>query len=439
MANTLYSHAFLVGSFNGELNTQCIEKDSRWKRMTLTTEEYSDLYSMYYKSHIDAIADMPLDVVRPARLQCIRHYQSDVAKSVWFCQQIVREMSIEIKPLTKYLLNICSIHIYVFPFNTVLFSIEIDESGSELNEMTSAHWLLMTWNWEQFSPLTKKQFESLLQPLADYLPKKDVTKLVKQGNKLKLFQVHQVDVNPFDDMDALLYEIATSSPIGTVHKNCPSTPSHSYYEKMMTEYAVSVFNNWKALAIVDTFTVISSDAKFNRWTFENLYFPIIYLRCMFEKSFCFSRNNNYRQGKDCINLLEEITEMEKYYFYDNISFNFLPNLLYQAIAKGLSIKEEREELSKQIKESRKEDIRKEKEKEEKKKEAESKRKDRILAGVAIFAVISVMWDFCSIFKDAIGISESNRSPIPAIAFIILGGILIGLLMFLIFHKRNEEE
>ena len=131
--------------------------------------------------------------------------------------------------------------------------------------------------------------------------------------------------------------------------------------------------------------------------------------------------------------------MEKYYFYDNISFNFLPNLLYQAIAKGLSIKEEREELSKQIKESRKEDIRKEKEREEKKKEAESKRKDRILAGVAIFAVISVMWDFCSIFKDAIGISESNRSPIPAIAFIILGGILIGWLMFLIFHKRNEEE
>ena len=100
-----------------------------------------------------------------------------------------------------------------------------------------------------------------------------------------------------------------------------------------------------------------------------------------------ARNNAYREDNaDLEHLPWEIEQMEKYYFYENISYNFQPNLIYKAMAKGLGIKEEREELSKQIKESAKKEA-------EEKKEKESRKFDHILSYAAIFAVFSIIWDF----------------------------------------------
>ena len=105
--------------------------------------------------------------------------------------------------------------------------------------------------------------------------------------------------------------------------------------------------NNEEYTLVDSFTVLGVDG-YNKWTWENLYFPLIYIRCIYEKTFCFSRNSAYRLGKAVDNLSKEIADMEKYYFYNNISYNFLPEMLYNFIVRGIGLKEEREEISKQI-------------------------------------------------------------------------------------------
>ena len=195
-------------------------------------------------------------------------------------------------------------------------------------------------------------------------------------------------------------------------------PAESYFNKIIKENSVATFDNWKGLALVDSFTMLGKEDSFDKNDCNYLYFPLIYLRCIFEKTFCFSRNNSYREDKVGKGLMWEIEQMEKYYFYDNISYNFQPNLLYQAMANGLGIKKEREELTKQVKEQ------------------EEHRFDKILAYVAIFAVFSVVWDICSIVMKAIPQFESSWT---AVVFIVFGVVVAGAFVFKIKNKRHETK
>lgn len=154
--------------------------------------------------------------------------------------------------------------------------------------------------------------------------------------------------------------------------------------------------------------------------------------------------------EDSLDISEEIKNMERYYFYEKISHNFLPNLIYKAMSIGLELKEEREELSKQVKERAEEERKSRKEKEErdveekkledeKRKENEEIRFNRILAGVSVFAVISVIWDFCSIVKDAFGFDQNNPwGAWLARGFIVMGLVLIVVLWNKILLKKHEE-
>lgn len=446
MANTKYSHSFLVGNFNRELMPQQfveeIEKDNRWSRMTLSKDDYDDLCSIYYKSHIDAMEDTPPDSGKPEFLANIRHYQCTIPENKRNINIVIvneKEYAISIIPLIGYKLKLCSLHLYLFPFNTILFAFELDESGSDLNDLTLAHTFLMPWHWtgnNRFSDSTKYALTDLTKPLTDYLKGRDLAALVTQGNKMKLFQVHQFELEPFMHPDSILYEIASSSPIGAVGSDNNMAPSLDYFNSIMHDNTVSVFANWKGLSLVDSFTVITTCNNFNSWPFINLYFPYIYLRCFFEKSFCFSRNNDYRLDKASKDLLTEISEMEKYYFYDNISFNFLPNLLYHSMAKGMNISNEREGISKQIKERVKEqknvNDRLQKELQEEQKEKEDERFNKILAYVTIFAVFSVVWDICSIVMKAV---PPIDSPWTALFFIALGVIVAASFVSQIKKKK----
>ena len=177
------------------------------------------------------------------------------------------------------------------------------------------------------------------------------------------------------------------------------------------------------------------------------------IRCIYEKTFCFSRNSAYRLGDTVDNLSKEIADMEKYYFYNNISYNFLPETLYDFMVRGIGLKGEREEISKQIKERAKEeearikeqnetDARIQKEKQELQKEHQEeiekqkeKRFNSILSYAAIFAVFSVTWDLCSMLKDALSISE-DRKYVIAWIFIGIAFVFIGMLIYMI--KNNLE-
>lgn len=427
MTITKYSHAFLVGSFNGNVSPKILENDKQWIKEVVSLngeikryegdKGYNGLCTLYYKAHLDAMLEAK-DVKRPKFLQAVHHYIHNLENK----EKEGREIMLPVlkgkypnKTAFEYRFRLCKLHLYFFPLNFVLFAIEIDDSGTDLDDMTAAHSYLMgCWDSTAFDNL---DLSKCMEPLTSYLSQEEPCRLTKDGNKLKIFQTIKIETNEIED--EVLYEIGTSSPIGCVkdEQRPDLKPAESYFKRIMDENTVATFDNWRGLALVDSFTMLGKADSFYENDCNYLYFPLIYLRCLFEKTFCFSRNNAYRENRAGKKLTWEIEQMEKYYFYDNISYNFQPSILYQTMAKALDIKEEREELTKQVKDS------------------EEKRFDRILAGISIFAVISVIWDFCSIIKDAKGISESNPNPLYAQIFIIAGLVLICLLLYLIFRKR----
>ena len=435
MATTIYSHAFLVGSYNGDL----IINHNDWKSEIISPNGnnrykedrgYNGICGLFYKAHIDAMleADALVQKERPDFLKDVHHYYAVVDEKN---QNVVFKA---IKDGYDYKMKILKLHIFTFPLRISLFAIEIDDSENELNALTIGHFTLTRWAWEWDKNIIdeKEALNSALQPLKNLMPENDLKNLITDGNKLKLFQSIQYETEEPDDK--LLYEIGTSSPIGCIDNYQDRySPATDYWQQIVNANSVSTFRNWKALALMDSFTMLGSVGSFDIDDSNFLYFPLIYIRCVFEKTFCFSRNNAYREDKaDLKSLPIEIEKMEKYYFYDNISYNFQPNLLYKAMAKGLGLNEERVELSKQVKETTKK-------KRDEQKENEEKRFNNILAGVSIFAVISVIWDFCSIVKDASGIDSNHNVPTFAQFFIAIGFILIVLLWRQIYKRKDDEN
>lgn len=407
MAKTKYSHAFLVGLFNGKRSKLKNLVNSGWTRECVTQDGniyktddddnprkryaedqgYNGLCSVYYKAHIDAMLEEgdkygnPLTGNKPNFLKDVSHYFKEVNNKITLCY-IEDLTDSNGKTLDHYSLVIQRLHLYFFPLDTVFFAIEIDDTGSELNDLTMGHFLLSTWAWEgctRFTDSTKDDLKNALSPLLSLLNGNDPLELLESGNKLKIFQTIQVSAEEVDD--ALLYEIATSSPIGCV--NNPDrfiSPSQEYVENIIKNNGVSAFKKWKGLALVDSFTILGTVNGFRKNDCNYMYFPLIYLRCLFEKTFCFTRNIAYRENKAKKKLYSETMQMEQYYFYENISYNFLPNMLYKAMAKSLDIESEREGLSRQIKERHK------------------KRNNQLLSAISVFAIFSVIFDLYSLVK-----------------------------------------
>jgi hypothetical protein len=101
------------------------------------------------------------------------------------------------------------------------------------------------------------------------------------------------------------------------------------------------------------------------------------------------------------------------------------------MSRGMELAEEREELSKQVKERAQKE-------ETENKEKEQQWKDRLTAMVGVFAILSVMWDLCSTFFVAAKIEDSNK-PLWASLFLLLGMLLIIGLLYLIFRNRSKQK
>ncbi len=432
MIKTRFSHAYLVGRVATNIDDATL-KDKGWRHVAIDEKTYKTFCSYYYQSHVNAMIEAKSPV--PGFLSGIRHYRYTVQRQVVLLGR-------------EYRFCICHFHLFFLPVETALIAIEIDDTNNTLDALTWGHSQLMGWSdrYESF-PVWMKM---LFRPLEDLLATNDITQLCADGNKLKLYQIVNLQNEKSLDKDALLYELGTSSPIGCVNNHTGLTPSREYYNHIMKQNTVSAFIDWKALALNDSFTMLDVAEKSLRydswesqyWLWLHPYFRLIYLRCFFEKTFCLSRNKAYRMGSPVENLSAEIADMEKFYFYNNISYNFLPNMLYEAMVKGMNLTAEREEISQQIKERAKEQENKMKEERDanekrlksiadSRKAEEDRKMTRLSIYVAIFAVFSVAWDLYCLFMKVV-----EEKSLIAIIFMIIGIVLAAIC---VVKLRNNER
>ena len=131
----------------------------------------------------------------------------------------------------------------------------------------------------------KKWLESQLMP---------AIKLEKNWDayipQLKTYTILDTDeALSIEKQNALLYDLGTVSPIGTAEGNTANTPSKEYYSGLIKKHKISVFNNWSAFSLFDTFTMISvkKEDPYRLWEYD--YFNV-YLMAIYLKGFIFLAN-----------------------------------------------------------------------------------------------------------------------------------------------------
>lgn len=447
-----YSHLFLCGHLNTDKTSEyfLLENNRGWVKEEIDEKleinddgtctkykpgdiTYKELCNMYYESFIDSLISVKG-----------RHLSSPYNKTAHYILDVNKECKLRHNKLSKgvWPFTVLRLHLFFFPYGICLFAIEIkDEEASDANDLTFAHnclrevnsYMMLVEKTDDSNNKYKKwdlsldapEYLKAIEPLIELCSKSGIYEnkysgLTLTGNKLKAFQIILSDNIEYD----FLYELGTLSDIGCVKcHDSNNSPSDEYYNKLIKENTISVFRNWKALALFDTFTVLlNSDSKSaDRVSFpwKNFYFRLIYIHSLYQKTMLFIVNKRFRSGeqsKECRNLLHDMKIQEHWYAFSNISYNFLPQILYKAIDFGLEIDKERESLRKYIEqESERQD------------QQNERRIGKLVFYITIITILSALNDGSTLIRELLNVCQGSTSHI-IISVVLLLLILIGILI-----------
>jgi len=169
------------------------------------------------------------------------------------------------------------------------------------------------------------------------------------GSKFKIFTVIDTqEEQTHKERCYTLYDIGCGVPIGSASGEDPRfTPSKSYYDKLM-KGNISVFNNWDALALFDSYTVVGTDllAKiYSEQSYTTTYFRV-YMFNLFFKFNLYRFNANLHEGT--LSVRDEFEGFLNTYNINQIAFDFLPNLIYHTQRKALDTDVELKKFNKRI-------------------------------------------------------------------------------------------
>jgi hypothetical protein len=242
--------------------------------------------------------------------------------------------------------------IYLFPGGIGMFSLNLD-----LQEHSLEHVSDMINQARSFESNVGDKEHVI--PFQQWVSKEVLCGIPLVGDKLELdeysgskFKVYSViELQPPSDeypynRDHLLYEIGTSSPIGVVGNEHRLRPAESYYNELMKQ-KISAFRNYEGLALLDSFTVIGynnySSLRNDRevyiphHTWNRVYFGI-YVYNLFVRYSLFKFNAQFLTNP--VKYRDEFQDFLNHYNFKHISFNFLPNMIFDQIRGAMSIDEE---------------------------------------------------------------------------------------------------
>ncbi len=169
------------------------------------------------------------------------------------------------------------------------------------------------------------------------------------GSKYKLFMVLDIpELNEKETMKSLLFDIGTLSRIGSAIGSNYDSMDSEYVQQLIKKNTISVFNNWEGLALLDSFTVVGNkilDAPHKKETYSSVYYGI-YLYCLFLKYNLFKYNFEIADlDEDRRSNFQDF--LAKYYF-NYISYNFLPTEIFKKVKTALDIEKELKLLNEKI-------------------------------------------------------------------------------------------
>ena len=384
------------------------------------------------------------------------HADETDGSCVRYVKHVNKDMAITLKENTVSF-SIKELTLYLMPFRIALFSIHIEHETDSLNDCTSLLFSLRSIGY--YSECHHEFIENAIKPFMEVFPiltgkvPESCSELIENGNKFRIFQIiNSMNVDKVTSWelrsDKVLYELATLSKIVGPDEDDEYSASDAYLRKTIDKSKISVFRNWSGLALMDTFTIHSFDASerfVSNWTDD--YFQMIYIHCVFQKSYLFDLNIRFRetmavpthswksklQGlnikhSNIVELVNEYESFEQKCCFHKISYNFLPLEIADAIDKGLEIKQEMLQLFKAI----------EKEK-SRRDEANDKLVNTLLFCLSLLTLFSAIWDISCLldqmypYKEYIGDQTIGYRVVS-----LLLVVTVSFLLLTIYNKRKKS-
>ena len=169
------------------------------------------------------------------------------------------------------------------------------------------------------------------------------------GSKYKLYMILDIpELKEKEEMKSLLFDVGTLSRIGSAIGNNYDSMDTDYVNNLTNKNSISIFNNWEGLALLDTYSVVGNkilDTNWKKDTYSTIYHGI-YLYCLFLKYHLFKYNFEIADlDEDRRSNFQDF--LSKYYF-NYISYNFLPTEIFNKIKTALDIEKEVKLLNEKI-------------------------------------------------------------------------------------------
>ena len=427
--------AYLCGHFHRdkEVTPQQLALE-QWNHWLFDEAEIIVLKRMFYAELIDFFSD----------------------RCVLMRKQVDSELLLSFRG-SPYRYPVDELALYQMPMGMTLFSVRLKMTVADLNEVTAVLSSLRMIDYYQ-DEVHKSFVEVALDPIKHVYdmsvnePVPTISALVENGNKLRIYQVVNEKVCEgdsnhivYENRELLLFQLGSVSKVTTGIDDY--SPADIYLQKVMEESSLSIFRNWQALALMDTFTVLATNAP--TWLVENWitsYFTLIYIHALFVKCFLFRLNKQLRavmtdqpsaitrllgalggENSEIYKLIRDFNQFDQQCRFHKISYNFMPLEMASAIDRGLCISEELELLDKVI----------EREK-QRRDEANDRMVNTLLFILSTLTLGSAIWDFSCLLDQMFPYSDYLGSSIlgyRTVAFMFLLALVFVLTKL---FRKNEK-
>ena len=400
--------AFLCGYFSANCPVKGL-KEGGWVKRTYTEEDVIKLQNYYFPEFAQCMADEITLYSMPIHNACSLDFNGE-----------------------KVPFLIEEIRLWEAPFHIVLYAVKLRFEEVEFNSVT---WALNSLrNFVFYRDMHRPFMDAALYPIIEIYNKtmdthesfdKDISWLAESGNKFKIFQILKT-AEPIEqgDEQLLIYDAATLAA-HTPHSTGINSPT--YVQHVLDEHYISVFSGWSGIALLDTFTLMTTDTP--EWVIANWekdYFDKIYIYQLFRKVFLYSVNLHYRRRtEDVLELEKKLSLFEQNHSYPAISYNFLPNIINSAIEKSLNTQRDYDQLNRMI--NKELDIRRN--------QAEEKT-NHFLTFLTCLTLFSAIYDAASLFNDSFGYADVFPSDHFGFRFVSTILLAVVLIIYLILNKKK---
>jgi hypothetical protein len=252
---------------------------------------------------------------------------------------------------------------------------------------------------------------------------------------LKLFLNIDVKENfkEENDLNELLMELAMIIPPATIRTKGLYAPSRKYADRLFEENIIDVFNNWKAICLFDSLVRISVNLreadKYNLW--ETDYYNI-YVFTSFIRFYLYQTNARLSQlshnVKESARLRNEFISFMNDFDLTQISYKFLPNIIYKNLLNSMEINDELQRMEQKISMI-----------DTAVREHTNQKAETFIRLIVFFTLFSVLFDGVNFIKMQMGMPEGQHVNVGTVRLISAIVVSIVLLIGLYIYWKQKKK